>query len=114
MSVTSRPWSLGRRIVVAALTFGAIGALLFATAGVNDQGRLAGAGSTLVNPVLQRVSTSYQSYRAADRIDPGSQKGESGDWVADAGALDYDRSARSAGWCGWPILPSSSLRPRFR
>jgi phosphate transport system substrate-binding protein len=90
ISVVSKPWGLGRRIIVASLTFLAMGALLFATAGVNTEGRVAGAGSTLVNPVLQRVSTSYQGYRAADRINLQSQQGESVDWVAGDGAIDYD------------------------
>ena len=88
--VIRQPWRLSLRIIVASLTLLAIGALLFLTSGVNTHGRIAGAGSTLVNPVLQRVSTAYQSYRAADRIDLDSQLGDGIDWIAGAGAVDYD------------------------
>lgn len=90
VEVVRKPWSLGRRIATAAVTFLAIGALVFLVAGANTEGRLAGAGSTFVNPVLQRVSTAYQGYLAADRIDVATQQGESGDWTAGATALDYD------------------------
>ncbi len=90
ISVVRQPWSLSRRIVAASLTAIVIGALLFVAAGLNTEGRIAGAGSTLVNPVLQRVSTAYQSYRAADRIDLKNQQGESADWVAGADVIDYD------------------------
>lgn len=90
MSVVGKPWSIGRRVAVAALAFSAIGFLVFAVAGSNGEGRVAGAGSTLVNPILQRVSTSYQGYLAADRVDVIRQEGQSGDWTAGASALDYD------------------------
>lgn len=90
MSVVSRPWSLGRRFVTAACVFGAIGFVVFASAGTNTEGRVAGAGSTLVNPILQRVSTSYQGYLAADQVDVTQMQGQSNDWTAGASALDYD------------------------
>ncbi|MDH2326049.1 extracellular solute-binding protein [Cereibacter sp. SYSU M97828] len=90
MEVARQPWSLGRRIATSALAFTAIGFIVFAAAGSSDEGRLRGAGSTLANPILQRVSTSYQGYLAADRVDPAQQQGNSADWVAGAGALDYD------------------------
>ncbi|MGL6208936.1 MAG: phosphate ABC transporter substrate-binding protein PstS [Paracoccaceae bacterium] len=90
VTVVTQPWSLGRRIAVASIVFLGIGFLVFATAGANEEGRVAGAGSTLVNPILQRVSTSYQGYLAADRVDPAAQTGGSGDWTAGATALDYD------------------------
>lgn len=90
ISVIRQPWSIGRRIAVASATFLAIGFLVFATAGGNEEGRLSGAGSTLVNPILQRVSTAYQGYLAADRVDPARQEGASSDWSAAASALDYD------------------------
>lgn len=89
-SVLQKPWSLGRRFAVASVMFLGLGFLVFATAGANVEGRLAGAGSTLVNPILQRVSTSYQGYLAADRVDVARQEGSSGDWTAGATALDYD------------------------
>jgi phosphate transport system substrate-binding protein len=89
-SVLQKPWGLGRRIAVASVMFLGLGFLVFATAGANEEGRLAGAGSTLVNPILQRVSTSYQGYLAADRVDVARQEGSSGDWTAGASALDYD------------------------
>ena len=89
-SVQQKPWSLGRRIAVALVMFLGLGFLVFATAGANQEGRLAGAGSTLVNPILQLVSTSYQGYLAADRVDVARQEGSSGDWIAGATALDYD------------------------
>lgn len=89
-SVLEKPWSLGRRVVVASVMFLGLGFLVFATAGSNEEGRLAGAGSTLVNPILQRVSTAYQGYLAADRVDVATQEGNSGDWTAGATALDYD------------------------
>lgn len=90
VAVVTQPWSIGRRIAVASITFLGIGFLVFATAGANGEGRLSGAGSTLVNPILQRVSTSFQGYLAADRVDVVQQSGESGDWSAAATALDYD------------------------
>lgn len=90
VQVIRKPWSLGRRIATASITFLTIGALVFLTAGANTEGRLSGAGSTFVNPLLQRVSTAYQGYLAADRVDVINQQGESGDWTAGASALDYD------------------------
>ena len=90
VTVLAKPWSIGRRIAVASIAFLGIGFLIFATAGANEAGRIAGAGSTLVNPILQRVSTAYQGYLAADRVDLVQQTGESGDWTAGATALDYD------------------------
>ncbi|SMO80486.1 phosphate ABC transporter substrate-binding protein PstS [Paracoccus laeviglucosivorans] len=90
VEVVAKPWGLGRRIATSALAFIAIGFIVFAAAGSSDEGRLEGAGSTLANPILQRVSTSYQSYLAADRVDLATQQGQSGDWVAGTGALDYD------------------------
>ncbi len=90
VEVIRKPWGLGRRIVTAAITFFSIGALVFMTAGANTEGRLAGAGSTFVNPILQRVSTAYQGYLAADPVDLVNQEGKSGDWTAGASALDYD------------------------
>jgi len=89
-SVPQKPWGLWRRIAVASVMFLGLGFLVFATAGSNQEGRLAGAGSTLVNPILQRVSTSYQGYLAADRVDVARQEGSSGDWTGGAAALDYD------------------------
>lgn len=89
-SVLRKPWGLGRRIAVASAMFLGLGFLVFATAGANEEGRLAGAGSTFVNPILQRVSTSYQSYLAADRVNMARHEGRSGDWTAGANALDYD------------------------
>ncbi len=88
--VVRKPWSLGRRITTAAVAFLGIGSLIFLVAGTNTEGRLAGAGSTFVNPLLQHVSTAYQGYLAADRVDPIRQEGSSGDWTAGATALDYD------------------------
>ncbi|MGQ0564920.1 MAG: phosphate ABC transporter substrate-binding protein PstS [Gemmobacter sp.] len=90
VGIVSQPWSLGRRFAVAAVVFLGIGGLVFAAAGTNTEGRVAGAGSTLVNPILQRVSTSFQGYLAADRVDLTAQTGTSGDWTAGATALDYD------------------------
>lgn len=90
IAVIAQPWSLGRRIAVAAVTFLGIGLVVFASVGSNTEGRLSGAGSTLVNPILQRVSTAYQGYLAADRVDVGAQSGTSNDWTAGATALDYD------------------------
>jgi phosphate transport system substrate-binding protein len=90
VAVVLQPWSVGRRFAVAALVVLGIGGLVFATAGANTEGRVAGAGSTLVNPILQRVSTSFQGYLAADRVDVTAQTGTSGDWTAGATALDYD------------------------
>lgn len=90
VEVVPKPWGLGRRIATSALAFIAIGFIAFAAAGSSDEGRLEGAGSTLANPILQRVSTSYQGYLAADRVDLSTQQGQSGDWVAGPGALDYD------------------------
>lgn len=89
-NVIGKPWTLGRRIATAAVAFVGIGFLVFAVAGTNTEGRLAGAGSTLANPILQRVSTSYQGYLAADRVDVIRQEGQSGDWTGGASALDYD------------------------
>lgn len=89
-AVVPKPWSLGRRFAVATLVVLGIGGLVFATAGANTEGRVAGAGSTLVNPILQRVSTSFQGYLAADRVDLTAQAGTSDDWTAGATALDYD------------------------
>ena len=57
VTILAKPWSIGRRIAVASIAFLGIGFLIFATAGANEAGRIAGAGSTLVNPILQRVST---------------------------------------------------------
>lgn len=88
--VVGKPWSLGRRIATATIAFLVIGALVFLMAGANTEGRLSGAGSTFVNPILQRVSTAYQGYLAADRVDLARQEGASGDWTAGATALDYD------------------------
>lgn len=88
--VVGKPWSLGRRIATAAVVFLGIGGLVSLTMGNNSEGRLSGAGSTFVNPILQRVSTAYQGYLAADRVDPIRQEGQSGDWTAGATALDYD------------------------
>lgn len=90
VSVVSKPWGLGRRFLTAALMFITLGFIVFAVAGSNAEGRVAGAGSTLVDPILQRVSTAYQGYLAADRVDLTAQTGESGDWTGGAGALDYD------------------------
>jgi len=73
-SVLRKPWGLGRRIAVASAMFLGLGFLVFATAGANEEGRLTGAGSTFVNPILQRVSTSYQSYLAADRVNMAAMK----------------------------------------
>lgn len=87
VSVVTQPWSLGRRILTAAVMFIALGFVVFAAAGSSGDGRIAGAGSTLVNPILQRASTAYQTYLAADRQDVA---GGQGDWVAGASALDYD------------------------
>lgn len=89
-NIVKKPWSFGRRAATAAVAFLSLGFLVFAVAGSNAEGRLAGAGSTLVNPILHRVSTSYQGYLAADRVDPIRQEGKSGDWSAGASALDYD------------------------
>jgi phosphate transport system substrate-binding protein len=89
-SVVRQPWSLGRRVAVASMMFLATGLLVFATAGTGNEGRLSGAGSTLANPILQQVSTSYQGYLAADRVNVVRQEGTSGDWTAGASALDYD------------------------
>ena len=89
-TIVKKPWSLGRRVATAAVAFLSLGFLVFAVAGSNAEGRLAGAGSTLVNPILQKVSTSYQGYLAADRVDPIRQEGRSGDWTGGASALDYD------------------------
>lgn len=88
--VIGKPWSLGRRVATAAVAILGIGGLVFLTAGTNTEGRLAGAGSTFVRPILQRVSTAHQGYLAADRINPVTQEGQSGDWSAGATALDYD------------------------
>lgn len=90
VEVITEKWSLGRRIAASALAVLGIGFLIFAVAGSNVEGRLVGAGSTLVNPILQRVSTAYQGYLVADRVDVVTQQGESNDWVAGSGALDYD------------------------
>jgi phosphate transport system substrate-binding protein len=89
-SIVAKPWSIGRRFAVASVLFLGIGFLVFATAGTNEAGRLSGAGSTLVNPILQRVSTAYQGYLAADQVDVARQEGQSGDWTGAASALDYD------------------------
>lgn len=88
--IVTKQWSLGRRIGTSALACLGIGFLVFAVAGSNEEGRLEGAGSTLANPILQRVSTAYQGYLASDRIDVVNQQGESSDWTAGASALDYD------------------------
>lgn len=90
ISVVTRPWSLGRRIATAALVFLALGFLIAAVAGSNGEGRIAGAGSTLVDPILQRVSSAWQGYLAADRVDVTAREGTSTDWTAGASALDYD------------------------
>jgi phosphate transport system substrate-binding protein len=90
LAVVRQPWPLGRRIAVAAVTFVALGFLVFATAGSNQEGRLMGAGSTLVQPILLSVSTAYQGYIAADRADPNTHEGQSSDWTGGASALDYD------------------------
>jgi phosphate transport system substrate-binding protein len=89
-SVILKPWSIGRRIAVASIAVLGIGFLVFATAGSDEEGRLSGAGSTLVNPILQRVSTAYQGFLAADRVDVVNLEGSSNDWTAGATALDYD------------------------
>ena len=89
-NVVKQPWSLGRRIAAASAVFLGIGFIVFAAAGGNAEGRLVGAGSTLANPILQRVSTSYQGYLAADRVDLTRQEGQSGDWAGGSGALDSD------------------------
>ncbi len=88
--VITKPWSLGRRIAVASVVFLGIGLVVYGAAGSNTEGRLSAAGSTLVNPILQRVSTAYQGYLAADRVDVARQEGTSNDWTAGATALDYD------------------------
>jgi phosphate transport system substrate-binding protein len=90
IGVVQQPWPLWQRIGVAAVTFVILGFLIFATAGSNQEGRLMGAGSTLVQPILQSVSTAYQGYIAADRIDPNARTGQSADWTGSASALDYD------------------------
>lgn len=90
LAVVRQPWPLGRRIVAAAVTFIVLGFLVFASAGSNQEGRLMGAGSTLVHPILQSVSTAYQGYIAADRIDPNKQEGQGSDWTGSVSALDYD------------------------
>jgi phosphate transport system substrate-binding protein len=90
IAIITGKWSLWRRFTVSALVFLAIGFLVFSVAGSDGEGRLAGAGSTLANPILQQVSTSYQGYLAADRIDVAAQEGESNDWFAGASALNYD------------------------
>lgn len=90
VEIVTRQWGLGRRIATSALAFLGIGFLVFAVAGSNDEGRLVGAGSTLADPILQRVSTAYQGYLAADRIDVTTRQGESNDWTAASSALDYD------------------------
>lgn len=90
VAVVRKPWSLGRRIAVAAVTFVGLGFLVFATAGSNQEGRLMGAGSTLVQPILQSVSTAYQGYIAADRVNPNTREGQSSDWTGSVSALDYD------------------------
>ncbi|UXN75033.1 substrate-binding domain-containing protein [Devosia sp. A8/3-2] len=90
VAVVRQPWSLGRRIAIAAITFVGLGFLVFATAGSNAEGRLMGAGSTLVQPILQSVSTAYQGYIAADRVNPATREGQSSDWAGSVSALDYD------------------------
>ncbi|WP_295043110.1 phosphate ABC transporter substrate-binding protein PstS [uncultured Paracoccus sp.] len=90
VEVVTPKWSLGRRIAASALAVLGIGFLIFAVAGSNVEGRLVGAGSTLVDPILQKVSTAYQGYLVADRVDVVAQEGESNDWVGGSGALDYD------------------------
>lgn len=67
-----------------------IGFLVFAAAGGSGTGRIAGAGSTFVDPILQHASTAYQGYLAADRIDVAEQSGQSSDWVGDTSAIEYD------------------------
>lgn len=90
VSVITKPWSIERRIAVAAIVFLGIGLVVFGAGSSNTEGRMSGAGSTLVNPILQHVSTAYQSYLAADRVDVARQQGTSNDWSAGATALDYD------------------------
>jgi phosphate transport system substrate-binding protein len=90
LGVVRQPWSLAQRIAVAAVTFLGLGFLVFATAGSNQEGRLTGAGSTLVQPILQSVSTAYQGYLAADRTDLNTHQGQSSDWTGGTSALDYD------------------------
>lgn len=90
ITVVRQPWPLWRQIVVGALFFLGLGFLVYATAGSNEQGRLMGAGSTLVLPILQGVSTAYQGYLAADRVNPATREGQSSDWTGSVSALDYD------------------------
>jgi phosphate transport system substrate-binding protein len=85
----ARP-SIARRIVIGAAVVLGLGALIFAAAGGGETGRVAGAGSTFVNPILQRASNAYRGYLAADRVDVAEQSGASGDWVGDASGIDYD------------------------
>ena len=77
---------LAGRIIIASGVFLVIGFLVFAAAGGSETGRVAGAGSTFVDPILQHASTAYQGYLAADRIDVKRQEGQSQDWVADNSA----------------------------
>jgi phosphate transport system substrate-binding protein len=88
--VVREPMTLTRRIVIASGVFLLIGALIFAAAGGGEQGRVAGAGSTFAAPIIERASTAYQSYLAADRVDVTAQAGTSVDWVGAATAIDYD------------------------
>src|SRR5688572_9881512 len=90
VAVVRQAWPLAQRIAAAALVFLGLGFLVYATAGSNEEGRLMGAGSTLVEPILQSVSTAYQGYIAADRVNPATREGQSSDWTGSVSALDYD------------------------
>lgn len=90
LPVVTKGWSLGRRIAVGCGAILLIGALMFAVAGGDETSRVAGAGSTFVDPMIQRASTAFQGYVAADRVDVARQEGKGTDWVADTYAVDYE------------------------
>lgn len=90
LPVIAKPPSLARRILLGAAMVLGVGGLIFAAAGGGEDGRLSGAGSTFVSPMMQRASTAFQSYRAADRVDAARQEGQGADWSANAAGVDYD------------------------
>lgn len=90
LPVVGKDWSLTRRIAVGCGAILLLGALLFAVAGGNETSRVAGAGSTFADPMIQHASTAFQGYVAADRVDVARQEGKGTDWVADSYAIDYD------------------------
>jgi len=77
-----------RRLVVPILVALVVGALVVALTAAGRQDRLAGSGSTLGQPLIDRSIEAYRSAASADNPDRPGATGN--DWVLDGSGLEYE------------------------